>query len=300
MSFTSGKSKTLTYVLIALIPLAGLAGWLITKNVLQGGESYSIDIAGSTTVFKIANEAKNDFSATHPGVTITVAGTGSGAGITALIDGQIDIAMASRPVKTEENTSAGNTLKAFAIAKDGLSIIVHESANLLDITLDEARAIFNGTVTDWSDPIVAEAGLTGTIQLVVREEGSGTRDAFNELVMGDEKQLEPGSAYPGTELAKSSNQLIVDAVAANTNYIGYVGLGYIDERVDAVIIEGVEPSIETVQDASYLIQRELFLVTNGTPTDLIGEFINWMFSPDGQSIVVDSGFINILPTKEEI
>lgn len=300
MSFTSGKSKTLTYVLIALIPLAGLAGWLITKNVLQGGESYSIDIAGSTTVFKIANEAKNDFSATHPGVTITVAGTGSGAGITALIDGQIDIAMASRPVKTEENTSAGNTLKAFAIAKDGLSIIVHESANLLDITLDEARAIFNGTVTDWSDPIVAEAGLTGTIQLVVREEGSGTRDAFNELVMGDDEQLEPGSAYADTALQKSSNQLIKDAVAANSNYIGYVGLGYIDDSVDAVIIDGIEPTMETVLDNTYEIQRDLYLVTSGEPEGLIKEFINWMFSPEGQDLVVDSGFINIAATTDEV
>ncbi|MBN1329149.1 MAG: phosphate ABC transporter substrate-binding protein [Candidatus Heimdallarchaeota archaeon] len=299
MSFTN-KSKILTYVLIALIPLAGLTGWLITKNVLQQGETYTLNIAGSTTVFKIVNDAKNNFSTTHPGVIITVAGTGSGAGITALIDGQIDIAMSSRPVKSSENATAGNTLKAFAVAKDGLSIIVHESANLLDITLDEARAIFNGTVTDWSDPIVAAAGLTGTIQLVVREEGSGTRDAFNELVMGDEKQLEAGSAYPGTELAKSSNQLIVDAVAANTNYIGYVGLGYVDERVDAVFIEGIEPTIETVQDATYLIQRELYLVTNGTPTGIACEFINWLFSPVGQSIVVDSGFINVLPTKEEL
>jgi len=299
LSFTS-KNKFLPYILIALIPIAGLSGWLIAKNILQSGETYNLNIAGSTTVFKIANEVKDEFSAAHPGVSITVTGTGSGAGITALIDGQIDIAMSSRPIKSEENATGGNNLKAFATAKDGLAIIVHETANNLDLTLDEARAIFNGTVTDWSNPIVAEAGLTGTIQLIVREEGSGTRDTFNELVMGDEKQLEEGSAYPGNELAKSSNQIIVDAVAVNSNYIGYVGLGYVDDRVDAVVIEGVMPSIESVQDASYLIQRELFFVTNGTPSGIIGEFINWLYSPDGQSIVVDSGFINVLPTKDEI
>ena len=299
MSFTS-KSNILTYILIALIPIAGIAGWLITKSVIQGGETYELDIAGSTTVFKVIDSSSTAFSEYHPGVTVTVSGTGSGAGITAIIDGQVDIAMSSRPIKDSENASANNNLKAYAIAKDGLAIIVHESANSLDINLTVARMIFNGTISDWSHSAVSSTGLSGTIQLVVRESGSGTRDAFNELVMGDDTQEEPGSAYPGTEIAKSSNQLIVDAVAANDNYIGYVGLGYIDERVDAVKINGTTPSVKTVQDGTYEIQRDLFLVSMGEPIGLIKEFINWSFSPEGQSIVLETGFINVAPTKDEI
>ncbi|NHJ84392.1 MAG: phosphate ABC transporter substrate-binding protein [Asgard group archaeon] len=293
MSFTS-KRSVWTYVLMALIPIAGISGWLITKTILQSGETSQIVIAGSTTVFKTIDAAQEEFMTSHPGIIITVSGTGTGAGITSLIDGSIDLAMASREVKSIENATSGGLLRSHAIAKDGLIVIVHESANPLDLNLTEVELIFNGTITDWSDPIVSVAGLTGTIQLVVREEGSGTRDAFNELVMeGDD------DPYPGTEIPKASNQLIVDSVAANPNYIGYIGLGYIDERVDAISINGTQPSIETVQDGTYEIQRDLYLVTMGEPTGLIKEFINWMFSPDGQSIVIDSGFINVAPTKEE-
>ncbi|MFW9922027.1 MAG: phosphate ABC transporter substrate-binding protein [Candidatus Thorarchaeota archaeon] len=299
MSFTSRKSS-LTIILIILIPIAGISGWLISKSVMKSGETYQLNIEGSTTVFKIIEESSAVFSQYHPGVDVTVSGTGTGAGITALIDGQADIGMASRPVKDEENTSSGGTLKAYAIAKDGLAIIIHASANPLDITLDIARAIFNGTISDWINPLLSSTSLTGTIQVVVREAGSGTRDAFNEIVMGDEKQLEVGSAYVSNAIQKSSNQLIVDAVANNPNYIGYVGLGYIDETVDAVSINGIEPTIETIQDGSYDIQRELYLVTKTNPEGLVKEFINWTFSPEGQSIVVETGFINVAATTEEI
>ena len=232
------------------------------------------------------------------GTRVTV-GVGTGAGITALTDGVADIAMASRPVKDIENETAGYQLKAYAIAKDGLAIVVHASANTLNITLDEARAIFNGTVATWDHPIVAEAGLTGEVQLVVREEGSGTRDAFNELVMGDDKQLEPGSEYAEGALPKSSNQLIKDAIAANPNYIGYIGLGYIDETVKAVLINGVLPTKESVQNGTYQIQRDLYLVAMGEPEGLASEFINWMFSPAGQDVVIGTGFINVAKTSEE-
>ena len=299
MSF-GNKNKTLTIILIILIPVAGIAGWLITSLVIDNTQSYELYIDGSTTVFKIVDTAQYAFMDSHPGVITTISGTGTGAGITSLIDGEAHIAMASRPVKDIENESSGFVLKSFAIAKDGLAIIVNAAASPLDITIDEARAIFNGSVIDWSDPIVSEAGLTGTIQLVVREDGSSTRDAFNELVMGDADQLEPGSDYPGTELPKNSNQLIKDAVAENINYIGYVGLGYIDATVDAVIINGTTPTIDTVQNGEYDIQRDLYLVTKGTPTGLAREFINWIFSPDGQDIVLESGFINVAATSDEI
>ena len=298
MSFVK-KGNILTTILIILIPVAGIAGWLITSSVLSSDSEYQLDIDGSTTVFKIIEAAQFEFMDSHPGVTVTTSGVGTGAGITAVTDGVADIAMASRPVKAIENETANYELKAFAIAKDGLAIIIHASANPLDLTIDEARAIFNGTISDWSDPLVVSAGLTGSIQIVVREEGSGTRDAFNELVMGDDKQLEPGREYASGALPKSSNQLIKDAVAANPNYIGYVGLGYVDDSVNAVLINGTLPSIESVQNGTYGIQRDLFLVTKGEPTGLAKEFINWMFSPVGQDIVIETGFINVAKTSDE-
>ncbi len=298
MSFTN-RTKNLTILLLILIPTSAVISWLITTSILNARTEFILNIDGSSTVFKIIDTAQFEFMDSHPGVSVTTSGVGTGAGITALTDGVAEIAMASRPVKAIENESADYKLRSFAIAKDGLAIIVHASANTLNITLDEVRAIFNGTVETWADSLVSGAGLTGEIQLVVREEGSGTRDAFNELVMGDDKQLEPGSEYAEGALPKSSNQLIKDAVASNPNYVGYVGLGYMDETVEAVLINGVLPSKETVQNSTYDIQRDLYLVTMGEPEGLAKEFINWMFSPVGQDVVIETGFINVAKTSDE-
>ncbi|NPE07741.1 MAG: phosphate ABC transporter substrate-binding protein [Asgard group archaeon] len=299
MSF-SRKRDRLVFFLIILIPAAAVSSWFLAKSVNNTGETHYITIEGSNTVFKIIDTTYKAFAEYHSGVIISVTGSGTGSGITALIDEQADIAMASRPYKDTEQTAANGSLNAVAFAKDALTIITHASANPLDLTIDVARAIFNGTISDWSDPLVASAGLTGAIQVVVRESGSGTRDAFNELVMGDSAQIEPGSEYVSSAIQKSSNQLIKDAVAANSNYVGYIGLGYLDSTVKAVTINGVEPTLENVLNDSYFIQRELFLITLGVPEGMVYEFINWSMSPEGQDLVLETGFINVAPTTDDV
>jgi phosphate transport system substrate-binding protein len=313
MSF--GKSSLLTWILIALIPVGAGAGILIGWAVFSGEEAqtYSLNVEGSTTVYKIVADSHIAFMDAHPGVVVTVAGTGSGSGIGTLINGLADVAMASRPAKDTENDTGvesafavqGEYLRAFPIAKDGLAIIVNDDANALDMTIDQAKAIFNGTVDTWAgvDTMLGlTSGLTGDIQVVVREEGSGTRDAFNELVMGDEDQDDPDEQYAGDALQKNSNQLIFDEVNGNPNAIGYVGLGYVTTGVESVAIDGVAPSIATVVDGSYSVQRSLFLITLGWPTvgELIWEFINWHYSPDGQFYVEDNGFIAISIKRDDI
>ncbi|MBD3191545.1 MAG: phosphate ABC transporter substrate-binding protein PstS family protein [Candidatus Heimdallarchaeota archaeon] len=300
MSFGK-QTNLLTIILIILIPVAGATGFLITWGVMRGGgASTEINVEGSTTVWKIMETSHQEFMAAHPSVTVTVSATGSGSGITALIDGQCDVAMASRPFKPEENTAAGGELTDFAIAKDGLAIIINSAADPLDVTIEEARQIFNGEITSWSDPEVSDAGLTGDIQVVVRESGSGTRDTFNDIVMGDEDQVEPGSQYVSGALEKTSNQLIKDAVAENENYIGYVGLGYVSGDVEAVSIGGVAPSKATVVDDSYPVARSLFLITIGEPEGMVKEFINFHFSPTCQYIVEDVGFIAVGTKWDEL
>lgn len=299
MSF-SRKRDRLVIILIILIPVAAVSSWFLARSVNNAGETYYVTIEGSNTVYKIIDVTSKMFAQTHPGVIVSVTGSGTGSGLTALIDGQADIAMASRPYKDTEQTAANGSLEAVAFAKDALSIVTHASANPLDLTIDVARAIFNGTISDWSHPAVNTTGLSGTIQVVVRESGSGTRDAFNELVMGDSTQLEPGSAYVSSAIQKSSNQLIKDAVASNPNYIGYIGLGYIDSEVQAATINGIEPTLENVLNDSYFIQRELFLITSGIPDGMVWEFINWSMSPEGQDLVLESGFINAAPTSDDV
>ena len=301
-------NNTLTYVLVVLIfvgtGLGIFIGWLAFKG--EGGETIILNVQGSTTVEKICTLSAVPFMTAHPTVQVTVSGTGSGTGIGTLINGQCDIAMSSRAVKSSENDTAfantGEYLRAFAIAKDGLAVIINDDATgTLDLNIDEIRAIFNGTITTWGDAKLPNVGLAGEIQVVVREEGSGTRDAFNELVMGDEDQEEPGSQYAGDALPMTSNQMIFDEINTNPQAIGYVGLGYISTGVVSVDVDGVTPTFDTVIDSTYSIQRALFLVTLGDPEvdSLIWEYINWHFSPEGQHYVFESGFINILDKRED-
>ncbi len=309
MSFGKNTSK-LTYLLITLIFVGTgfgvFIGW-IAFNDGNGGDTYILNVQGSTTVEKICTLSAVPFMEAHPSVQVTISGTGSGTGIGTLINSQCDIAMASRTVKSTENdtahTSTGVWLRQFTIAKDGLAIIINDDVtSILDLSEDTIKAIFNGTISNWSDTALPDVGLSSEIQVVVREEGSGTRDTFNELIMGDADQEFADSQYVGDALPMTSNQMIFDEVNTNPQAIGYVGLGYLGDGVESVHVDGVEPTFETVVDATYSIQRELYLVTLGDPEvgSLICEYVNWHFSPDGQYFVFDSGFINILPRRDNL
>ncbi len=309
MSFGRYKNKV-TYILVALI-FVGIGfgffiGWL-TFDSGGGGDTYLLNIQGSTTVEKICTLSAVPFMNTHPSIQLTVSGTGSGTGIGTLINGQCNVAMASRAVKSSENetahTSTGIWLRQYAIAKDGLAIIINDNAiGTLDLSVDVIKAIFNGTISNWDDTALPDVDLSGEIQVVVREEGSGTRDAFNDLVMGDADQEFADSQYVGDALPMASNQMIFDEVNTNSQAIGYVGLGYLGSGVDTVLVAGVEPTFDTILDTTYFIQRELYLVTLGTPEigTLTLEYINWHFSPEGQYYVFESGFINVLDKRDDV
>ncbi len=285
-----------------MIPVAAAFGGIISWSNNIRISQYGLNIEGSTTVYKIMGNLSREFSIIHQNVQIAVTGTDSSSGITALIEGLADIAMSSRPVTTLENMSASNSLKSIPIAKDVLAIIINQNANSFNISIDGLRAIFNGTITDWSHPLVAASGLVGSIQVVVREMGSGSRSFFNEYVMGDITQTIPGSSYIETAIEKTSNQLMLDAVVNNENYIGYLGLGFITSGVHTLGIENIIPSTETIEDESYPLQRELLLVIKNIFTEniMIDEFINWTLSPNGQKIVEETGFVPIVNVKVEI
>jgi phosphate transport system substrate-binding protein len=301
MSF--GKSNVLTIILIALVPIGIAGGFLIGWGVYN--TSGSLNIEGSTTVYKITDTTASIFMDMHPGVVVTVAGTGSGTGIGTLTNGLCDIAMNSRPVKESENTTCfdqnGEYLRSYVIASDAIAIIVNDAANdaFAGLTLDEARAVFNGTWDDWSE-VPGTHDLTGAIVVCVREQGSGTRDFFNDVVMGDEDQEAPGSTYATGAEEYSGNSGIYDRVAENDAAIGYVGLAYVEEGVESILIDGVEATKANSVAGLYPVVRNLFLTTIGypTPNSLVWEFINWHLSPEGQFYADDVGYIAVGPTAD--
>lgn len=265
-------------ILMALGLITGLC-------VGEGRTQESILITGSTTVFPIAQRAAEEFMKLHPDVSISVRGGGSGVGIAALIDGTVDIASASRPIKTKELKKArekGIKPVGTVIAKDGIAVIVHPSNPVDGLSLAQIRAIYTGKISRWSEV----GGEAKPIVVISRDVASGTFEAFKKLV------LKGGRTRPDA-LMLASNKAVATTVAKTPGAIGYIGLGYLSPEVKALKVDGVLPSKETVVSGEYKLARPLFMYTNGEPKGLAGEFINFILSPKGQKIVEKVGFVPI-------
>lgn len=235
--------------------------------------SGSIQIAGSTSVQGLSEELAAEFMARNPGVKVNVSGGGSGAGIKSAQNGTVDIGASSRELKSEEKQ-----VHEFMIAKDGIAIIVHPDNAVADVTLAQLQQIFAGEITNWREL----GGQDASIMVVVREEGSGTRDAFEEIVMGEDSRI------MGQALVQNSTGAVRTAVAGNPDAIGFISVGMLNDEVKALAIDGVEPSTENILDGGYKIARPFLYLTKEEPQGLIKAFIDFVLSPDGQAIVGES------------
>ncbi|UYP47778.1 hypothetical protein NEF87_004063 [Candidatus Lokiarchaeum ossiferum] len=254
-------------------------------------DTQSLVVDGSTTVQPIASKAAEVFMTYFPGYTITVKGTGSGTGIASLIAGTCDIAMASRSIKSSEITSletAGGSSVEHVLAADGIGIIVHPDNPLTGLTMDELHDIFNGSISNWNE--VGDGSHSGEITVVNRETTSGTYGFFKDTVLDDDTFREDAQI-----VEKNSNGAVHDAVASIPSAIGYVGLGYIDEDVQNMELDGVAASTATVADETYSIARNLYFYTNGTPAEdsFAALFIQFIMSPIGQAIVEGEKFVPV-------
>ena len=305
-----------SWTTLLFLGLAGLlVGAFVVAPILEdGGRSVSedsewryetINVVGSTTLLPIASECAKKFMLTYDAPTVSVSGGGSGTGIASLIDGTADIATASRQPKSNEYDSAKSAeidLIVQEIAYDGLAVIVNLKvtqglSGSLNLTLEQVAYIFAGENTKWNqvDPSLPNQN----IYLYNREDGSGTRGSFEELVT-EPFELEisdKASIVP-------SNPQMTQSVSDTDYAIGYVGFAFIDDTVDAAWIsdDGVtyyEPTNENVADGVYPISRSLYMITNSIPESgsLIDRFIDFVKSPEGQQIVEEVGFIAIHPTE---
>ena len=260
-------------------------GWLDLGN--STNETYEIQISGSTTCLTIISEAADDFMDMYDNYDIRVSGGGSSVGVTQVGEGTADIGMASRDLKSTE-LSKYPDLKAFPFALDGIALIVDKGSNAPSaLTMEQLVGVYNGTYTNWNDV----GGSSGTIVLMGRDSASGTRVSFEEITELDDD--DDYNDYKDNIQEYNSNGGVHDAVAENENAIGYVGLGYVDSDVEAVAIDGVEPSIDSVKSQTYPISRALNLITDDDPEDEFLVFINFLFGPEGQKIVLEEGFITL-------
>src|SRR6202171_1309396 len=244
-------------------------------------------IKGSDTLgAKLVPQLAEEFKAQHPGTTFNIAAEGSTTGIAAIIDGTAQIGMSSRPVKPEEVAAAkakGVTFKETIVAYDGIAVIVNAANPVKGLTKKQVEQIFTGDVTDWS----AVGGSGGKISIYTRNTSSGTYSDFKELAM---KKRD----YAPSSQKMAGNEQIASEVGKNPNGVGYVGLAYTKAGgVKVMPIDGVLPSTQTVHAKTYPYARPTFYYTNGEPSGLAKEFLNFTIGPAGQKIVAQVGFVPI-------
>lgn len=264
--------------LLIISLLIALPACTDTTTPPSGDElSGEITEAGSTTVQPLAEKFSEGFKAMHPKVTVTIQGGGSSVGVKSAADGTVDIGAASREIKPDEPA-----LVKHLIAKDGIAIIVNPSNNISDIDKEKVRELFAGTITNWSEL----GGPDKEINVVAREEGSGTRGAFEEMVMDTD-------LITKFAILQSSNGAIRTTVAGDPNAIGFLSLGYIDDSVKALSINGIPCNTTTALDGTYPIVRPLYFLTKTEPTGMVKAFLDYCKSSAGQTIVEEEGYIPV-------
>lgn len=269
----------------------------------NGAAGAEITQTGSTTVLPIAQKWQATFNKQHPEINIAVSGGGSGTGIKALIGKTCNIADSSRKIKDEEvqqAKAAGVNPQEIPIAYDGIAVIVSKDNPLSEISLEKLSEIYSGTVKSWDG---AGASGLGDIQVVARDSSSGTYESFKEMAIqlnGKAKDRD----YTTGALQQASNEAVLQTVAQTKGAIGYIGLGYVNDKVKVLKVlpagggkPGVLPNEKSVRDNSYTISRMLYVYTDGEPTGALKTYLDWCISPEGQALVKEVGYIALSPEQ---
>jgi len=260
-------------------------------------KAKSIQIKGSDTMVNLGQAWAEAFSKRVPGVNIAVTGGGSGTGITALINGTCDIAESSRAMEDREIKQAeakGVKPSQEKVALDGIAVVVHPKNPVKNLTMDQLREIFLGNITNWK----VLGGANKPIVILSREVNSGTHIFLKEHVLRRGVVKGPEEFSPSA-LMMPSSQAIADEVAGNENAVGYYGMGYIGpkQKVIAVAKDAkspfIEPTIDNVKANTYPISRPLFLYTNGKPQGVVKDFLDFVYSKEGQEIVKKIDFVPV-------
>jgi phosphate transport system substrate-binding protein len=251
---------------IILLLFSVLVFSAVSSAALRG----TINVAGSTSVQPLAEELAQAFMAKNKGVKVFIQGGGSGAGIKSAMNGTADIGASSRELKPEEQS-----LVETVIAKDGIAIVVNKANSIRNLNKKQLQKIYTGEYTNWKEV----GGPDMKIVVVNREAGSGTRGAFEELVL--EKLTNTSNC-----LVQASTGAVQQTVAVTKESIGYISLGSYDPHsVKALTIDNVECTEANILAKKYIIQRPFLMLTKSAPTGVVKAFLDFILSKEGQKIV---------------
>ncbi len=277
-------NKVIAGIVVVIIVIAAVGVYFGTQGGDDEGDKPTLVITGSTTVNPIMMLVAEEYD----GATLQISASGSGQGASDCINGTNDIGMLSRDL-TQAELDAG--LIAETIAYDAVAVIVDEDAGVSNLTLEQIAKIYAGEITNWNQV----DGNDLEIRPIVREDGSGTRDCFNEA-LATVYDVDYDTIMAGYN-STNSNGTMANTVSSTTGAIGYVGLSYLSGLGDGVVeisVDGVKASVETTLDESYEITRSLILVTNGEPDADEKALLDYMLSEAGQAFVEEEGYVPVI------
>lgn len=240
--------------------------------------SGTLSMNGSTSMEKVIKAVNGAFMEKNKGVTVNLNLTGSGTGIQEASEGKCDIGNSSRKLKDEE----AEKLDATVVGLDGIALVVNPVNKLEDITLQDLAKVYSGEITNWKEL----GGDDKSIVVIGREDGSGTRDGFESIVLGDK---EPKYAQ---ELESTGS--VINAVATTDGAIGYASLANVDETVKALKVGGIEATEENVKSGAYEVQRPFICATlKGSDNKLVKAYLDFILSEEGQALVLAQGAVPV-------
>jgi phosphate transport system substrate-binding protein len=291
---------TLSVIFVIILPLlfSGCAPQDPAQpDTTPQAATTSIENKGSDTIVNLALAWAERYQSLHPEVRLSVTGGGSGTGIAALINGTVDIANASRQIKSEELAAAesnGGEPVEFVIARDAIAVIVNPENPVDELTLQQISDIYSGKINNWLEV----GGEDRPIVRLSRETNSGTHVYFLEEVLrlgqDDNKTL-----FSRDTLLLPSSEGISAEIRENPNAIGYDGLGYVTPDLKVIGVSrrvgepSIYPSVDSVNNNSYPIARDLYMYTNGQPAGAVKDYLGWIFTSEAQEIVAELGFVPV-------
>lgn len=261
--------------------------------VLAGMGAYAkssvVQIKGSDTILNASQAIVEEYMKTNKKARIAVTGGGSGVGIASLINKTADIAMASRNIKSSEVEALkkeGINVEEVVLGYDGITVIINHGNHIKNLDKKTLAGIFAGEITNWKEL----GGDDAKIVVLSRDSSSGTHAYFKEEILrgGDSKSV---VEYGQDTLYMPSNQAILQEVAKSKYAIGYIGMGYMNDTVDSLAVDGVKPTFETVADKTYPIAREVFWYVDSARDGVTKEVVDFAVSSKGQEIVKEEGFV---------
>lgn len=276
----NAAKKILVYSLIIVFSLLAFSGCSQKQN------AETLSVIGSSSVAPLAEVESEFYLRVNSNISIDVQSVGSSAGIKAVIDGTANVGMSSRNLSNEEKKG----LEQVVVALDGIAVVIHPKNKIENLTKEQILKIFQGKIRNWKEL----GGKDAPIVVVSREEGSGTRGAFEEITgLQIEKNDRKYTTLGRNAIITDGNGSVKQNVALKENSIGYVSVGSVDDSLKVIGIDGIKPTEATIKAGLYLISRPFIMMTKGTPSKEAKAFIDYILGPEGQKIVKEHYYITV-------